>query len=188
VAQAAAVSWEGERVKFQILNRQIVVYPFDERVEIMAGTSLQPASGLLSLVAITYLVYTKGSPLAGKWVTENDLTCASFFRGIHQLPLEQLLQRFGNAPELFIQASKILGGSTTQDGGDASMLFWVLPMVPVKLILWRKDEELSAAITVLFDQSIEQYLPADGIFAMIALLQEEMLQAVPEQNSRLSCI
>ncbi len=180
VVQAAAVKWERDRVEFQILNRQVVVSLADERVEIKEGTSLLQASGLLSLVAITYLYYTKGGPLSGEWVTEKDLSCASFFRGVHQLPLGHLLQRFANAPELFIQAAKKLGGSTTNDGGDASVLFWILPKVPVKLILWCRDDELPAVITVLLDRSIEHYLPADGIFVLIALLQEELLKVVPE--------
>jgi hypothetical protein len=182
VTQAAAVKWEGDRVQFQILNRHVVVFPSDERVEIKEGDSLKQASGILSLVAITYLYYTKGGPLSGEWVTEKDLTCASFFRGVHQLPLGHLLQHFANDPKLFIRAAEKLGGSITNDGGDASVLFWVLPKVPVKLILWCKDDEFPAAITALFDRSIEHYLPADGIFVMIALLQEELLQAVPEQK------
>lgn len=177
VALAASVKWEDDKVEFPILNRHIVVFPKRKQVEVAQGDTLGPASGLLSLVAITYLFYAKASPLAGQWVTEKDFSYASFFRGIHELPLQALIDRFGSSPELFIQSAEKLGGSKTKDGGDASVLLWMLPKVPVKLILWCKDEELPAAITVLFDRSIEHFLPADGIFASISLLQEEMLIA-----------
>lgn len=178
VAQAASVKWEGDRVELQIFNRQIVVSLSREQVELVEGDTRCQATGLMSLVALTYLYYTKGSSLAGQWVSEKDLSFASFFRGIHQLPLALLLERFGTEPELFLEAARKLGGSATKDGGDCSVLLWVLPKVPVKLILWCRDEELPAAITVLFDRSVEHFLPADGIFAMISLLQEEMLLAI----------
>jgi hypothetical protein len=175
VARAASVKWEGDKVAFKILNKHIEISPSRRQMDFVDKDIREEASGPVSLLAITYLFYAEGAPLSGQWVTEKDLSCALFFQGIHELQLDPLLEHFGTVPDLFLQTAEKIGGSKTNDGGDASVLFWVLPMVPVKLIFWQQDEELPASITVLFDRSIEKFLPADGILAMVSLLQQEIL-------------
>lgn len=158
-----------------VLNQTVRVLPEKERVEVYDEGRWQPATKFLSLIAVVYLATVQQTGLSGRWVTENDLSCASFFRGIHALPLSRLLDCFGAAAEDFVAVCQQLGGTSTGDDGDAAMRLWVLPQVPVKLILWCRDDELPAAITIMFDDSIEALLPADGIWAMVHLLRDAML-------------
>ncbi|MBT8360149.1 MAG: DUF3786 domain-containing protein, partial [Deltaproteobacteria bacterium] len=72
------------------------------------------------------------------------------------MPVDRLLECFGNESNAFLFRSRQLGGTVIQDMGDAAVLIWVLPQVPVKLILWCSDDELPASLTVLFDSSIGQ--------------------------------
>ena len=51
------------------------------------------------------------------------------------------------------------------------------PRIPLYYLLWEGDEEFKPRMTVLFDQSIENVLAADAIWALvnrvsIALLEE----------------
>jgi hypothetical protein len=47
--------------------------------------------------------------------------------------------------------------------GSASVTIRVLPMVPVTFVLWEGDDELEASGNILFDASVENFLPAEDI-------------------------
>lgn len=155
--------------------REIRVQPAGELVEILGDEGWVRAEELLALVVVVYLAHGRNVPLSGKWVDRHQLGCSSFFQGRYALPIERLLARFGDDPEGFIARAIQLGGTRTRDEGDGAVRLWLLPKVPVKLILWRSDEELPAALTVLFDASIEQLLPADAIWVTVRLLGDALL-------------
>lgn len=136
-----------------------------------------PAPALVAFVAAVHLANAKSVPLSGRWVSEKDLSCSEFFRGPHQLRTEAVLERFGNAAEDFVRAAIACGGVKTNDVGDAAVRLWVFPTIPVKLILWCGDEELGPSLTVMFDQSIDELLPGDGIWALVEMVCETLVEA-----------
>lgn len=168
---------DDDRLVLSVLNRKVRIITGDQRVEILHDKTWVQAPRFLAFVTIVYLINAEETVLNGRWVSEKDLSCASFFRTIHQLPLDSLLDRFGNDPVSFIRASATLGGVVTNDPGDAAVRLWVFPQIPVKLILWCRDDEMPPSITVLFDYSIEKLLPADGIWAMAGLLGDALVEA-----------
>jgi len=128
---------------------------------------------LQSLIALVYLAYSEYAPITGQWVTEKDLKCSSFFRGIHGIPKGYIMDRFGSDPRGFIEVGKMLGAMEV-DGADAALRVMVLPKVPIKILLWAGDDDLPPAVTFLFDKSIEAYLPADGIWATVKFILEQI--------------
>ena len=66
------------------------------------------------------------------------------------------------------------GGVEIDETGDAAVRLWVLPSIPIKLLLWCGDEELEPALTVMFDKSIDQLLPGDGIWALVQMVCETL--------------
>ena len=160
-----------------VLNREIRVTAEHQRVEIKTDGSWVIAPGFLAFVSVVYLINAAETALSGRWVSEKDLSCASFFRGVHQLPVEGLLERFGSSPGDFLKAAQKVGGVAVNEPGDAAVRLWVFPRIPVKLILWSKDDVLPASITVLLDYSIEKLLPADGILGMVRLVCDTLVEA-----------
>jgi hypothetical protein len=160
----------GDTLLLEVMGRLIRIDPPARHIEIQRQNGWQPAPALAGFVTAVYLAKCRSLPLAGRWVSEKDLSCSEFFRGIHQLRTEPVLNRYGHEPEAFIEAGEQFGAVRTQDSGDAALRLWVFPAIPIKLILWCGDDDLESALTVMFDQSIDHLLPADGIWALVQLV------------------
>lgn len=166
---------EEEQLTLAVFDQEVRVQPARELVETRVGSSWRRAGELLSLVVVVYLAYAQNVPLAGRWVDKHQLGYGSFFQGRYRLPVDRLLARFGDSPDEFIERTNRLGATMSGDDGDAAVRLWLLPKVPVKLILWQGDEDLPPALTILFDASIEQLLSADAIWAIVQLLSDRLL-------------
>lgn len=165
-------------------NEQMRLDPGNQRVEVWQEGGWKTAPQLPSLVALVYLAQGRSSALTGRWVSPLELDCASFFKGRYELPFARVLAQFGNDPEQFLVRCRHLGATPVNDRGDVAVRLWLLPQIPIKLILWSRDDELPAALTLLFDASIEQFLPADGIWAMVQVLSDRLLADKPDEQPR----
>ena len=158
--------------KLEMLARQLRVDVGHRLVEVEHQGHWQSAPRLVAFVAVVYLANSRSVPLSGRWVSEKDLSCSEFFRGPHQMRTEAVLDRFGSDGAGFSEAANVYGGVETGDAGDAAVRLWVFPSIPLKLILWCGDDELEAALTVMFDQSVDELLPGDGIWALVQMVCE----------------
>jgi Domain of unknown function (DUF3786) len=130
----------------------------------------------LQLVVLLYLNHlTAGTVLTGEFVSIADLKEAHYFTGPHQLPLESLLERYGQDLSGFTNASLALGGEPLELA-DAAFAFYPLPRVPVYYLLWLGDEEFPPLFKVLFDRSIETCFSASGIWLLVNLVSSNLLQ------------
>jgi hypothetical protein len=121
---------------------------------------------LLSLATVVYLKNVDGVyPLGRDIVGIADLKQGSFFAGPHELRTASLLKRFGDDPEGFSRAGRSLEGQP-MDMADAAVRLHPLPRLPIYYLLWIGDSEFQPRIQVLFDRSIELFLPADAIWAL----------------------
>ncbi len=173
---AAATLADGGMLKLEMLTRILRIDTSQQQIEIERQGRWQPAPSLPAFIAAVYLAKCRSVALSGQWVSEKDLSCREFFRGPHQLRTEAVLERFGHDADDFLAAAKNYGGVEIDESGDATVRLWVLPSIPVKLILWCGDEELEPALTVLFDKSIDLLLPGDGIWALVQMVCETLAQ------------
>jgi hypothetical protein len=164
---------ENDCFRLSILEEDICVSVKQRIVQIYHNEKWEEARYLQSLIALVYLVYAENAPLTGEWITEKDLKCSSFFRGIHTLQKGAILDRFGYDLKGFIEAGKKLG-ATKIDGADVALRIMALPKVPIKILLWAGDDDFPPEATFLFDESIEAYLPADGIWALVKFISERI--------------
>ena len=161
-----------DALNLELLTRRLRIDLTHRQVEIERQGRRMPVPALPAFVAAVYLANCRSIPLSGQWVSEKGLSCREFFRGPHQLRIESILDKFGNAADDFLRAAKKYGGVESSDGGDAAVRLWVLPSIPVKFILWCGDEELEPALTVMFDKSIDELMPGDGIWALVQMVCE----------------
>jgi hypothetical protein len=108
-----------------------------------------------------------------------------FFVGPHELRTTKVLDRYGQDPGGFRRAVASLEGRLV-DMADAAGRLLPFPRIPLYFLMWFEDEEFPARLKVLFDRSIEQFLPADAIWALVnrvarALVDETALR--PETTS-----
>jgi len=50
---------------------------------------------------------------------------------------------------------------------DAAGRLLPFPRIPLYFLMWFSDEEFPSRLRVLFDRSIERFLPADAIWALV---------------------
>lgn len=137
-----------------------------------SDTLLQRLGYFSRLSILSYLATAKDVPLTGQLINPVNLRGGQlFFRGTHVLPLDKLSEKYNDSTEDFINKGIELGGEA-QKHGDASIMLFPLPRVPVILIIWQGDNEFPPEAKILFDSTCEIHLPIDIIWsvAMMSLL------------------
>ena len=77
-------------------------------------------------------------------------------------------------PFMLLVSSLIAVRSPAASGTELVAGEPVLPRVPVVMVLWERDEEYPARLSVLFDASIAQHLPLDAIYALVTVICRRM--------------
>jgi len=130
----------------------------------------------LTLFLLHYLLGTKKVSLEGKRVSEKELSGGEmFFRGPHTLPVKGVIEKFGRNPKEFIDSGLRLGGKKIELG-DASMELRAAPKIPVTYVLWAEDEEFPASVSILFDPTIQEFLPLDIIYGVTIVLSHRLVE------------
>ena len=169
---SGAVRTDGDTLVLEMLTRTLRIDVSQRVIEIENQGQWLPAPSLPAFVSVVYLARCTSVPLSGQWVSEKGLSCREFFRGPHLLQTDPVLNRYGQAAAEFLAAAQQYGGVEIDETGDAAVRLWVLPSIPIKLVLWCGDEELGPALTVMFDRSIDLLLPGDGIWALVQMVCE----------------
>ncbi|MCB2166988.1 MAG: DUF3786 domain-containing protein [Deltaproteobacteria bacterium] len=164
------------RLQFRFLNEDIRVdIPNQRLLHIHDGYDIPLEDPLLELVTLAYLNRVDAVlPLDRDIVGLQDLKESHFFAGPHELQTDLVLERYGKDPAAFRQAVASLDGRMT-DMADAAGRLLPFPRIPLYFLMWFADEEFPARLRVLFDRSIERFLPADAIWALVNRVARAMV-------------
>lgn len=169
-----------------LLGRRFIVDPAERRIYQKGTTPDVPenskhghkAGFLEQLCILAYLINATETPLANKLVRAEALEAGTFFfRGPHTLPAEKLVAAFGYDPLLLYEAGKQLG-ARRQNYGDASIELFVLPRVPLTLVVWGADAEFSGRASILLDQTADKQLPLDAIGAAVEIAVKAVISSL----------
>lgn len=138
---------------------------------------LKPAAFLEELCILGYLINAKDIRLANKLVRPESLPGGQFFfRGIHKLPTEKLEKALGARPQMLLEVSKQFDAQKCEFG-DASISLFILPRLPMTIVIWRGDEEFEARASILFDQTAAYQMPLDALLASVNLAVDALIKA-----------
>lgn len=113
------------------------------------------------LAILWYLIKAKDIPTSGNLVKPGEVSGGLIFsQGSHILPLDKLIERYGDDLEEFTVNGIYLGGEKLRYG-DAAVKLYPFPRVPISLIIWGEDEEFPARAEFLFDSTCSEHLPTD---------------------------
>ncbi len=159
-----------QRYIILLLNKEFVVNLSDRSILSSPLKSPQrPADFLEQLCLLAYLINARDVSLADKLCNAEALPGGQFFfRGLHSLPIKKLQATFGDHPENLYEVSRHLDAKRCQFG-DASVRLFVLPRVPLTIIIWRRCEEFDARASILFDKSAAEQMPLDALLASVNL-------------------
>jgi len=170
------------RYTITLLNTEYAVNLSDRNI-FSTRSSSQPeeAKFLEQLCILAFLINAQNLPPANKLVAGNTLPGGQFFfRGQHGLPTKILEEAFGNNPEVIHQVSAKLDAKCCEFG-DASICLYMLPRLPLTIVIWGRDEEFEARASILFDQTAASQLPLDALLAAVNLTVGALLTGITER-------
>jgi len=164
-------------LRFRFLRENILVDMENACLKKQAGNDWKNADNpLLELITLLYLNRVSSlHPLGRDIVGVKDLKEAHYFKGRHELRLAPLLERYGEDLSGFESAAGYYEGQPL-DMADVAYRFLPFPRVPLYCLLWKGDAEFGPKISVLFDRSIEDCLPAPGIWGLVNLVSFALLK------------
>ena len=146
-------------------------------MEVVSIEDWKPAPQRDRLLIIHYFLIAAGSPLTGKSITFKELPGGTiYFPTFHKRAIEPLLNNFGIKPDKLLVASKGMGGIKV-DYGDVAVRIHALCHVPLILVLWYGDDEFAATGSILFDSSIDKYLPTEDITVLCEIIAWRLVKA-----------
>ncbi|MGD9330025.1 MAG: DUF3786 domain-containing protein [Desulfobacterales bacterium] len=169
----------GGRLRFRFLSEDIVVDIPNHCLTRTCGNQDVPLEdSLIELVTLAYLNQVDAIlPLDHDIVGLQDLKEAHFFVGPHELRTAKVLDRYGDDPDAFKKAVLALDGRKV-DMADVAGRLLPFPRIPLYFLLWVGDEEFPARLRVLFDRSIERFMPADAIWALVNRVARSLADGV----------
>jgi hypothetical protein len=180
-AQRADCEYLGYRESYSInfLNTDYIVDLIEKQIYFNDGDSLpKPAAFLEELCILAYLINAKDIQLANKLVRPESLPGGQFFfRGIHKLPTEKLEKAFGAQPQVLLEASKKFNAQKCEYG-DESISLYMLPRLPLTIVIWGGDDEFDARASILFDQTAAYQIPLDALLVSVNLVVDGLIKAI----------
>ena len=130
------------------------------------------------LLILHYFITAKGTPLANRLITFRELPEGSVYSPTFaKRTVEPLSKNFGREPHLLLETGEKLGGYKV-DYGDEAITINAFSRVPITIILWRGDEELSPQASVVFDATIADYLPTEDITVLCETITWKLVRSL----------
>jgi hypothetical protein len=121
---------------------------------------------------------SKSEP-AGRFVTFSELAGPVFKEGGYSLDALEipLIKRFqGRVPELLAIGASLGGRVGGESGlGSVSLIFELLPKIPMQAI-YDRDDEFPARVTLLYDRKATRFLEFEFLAVMVTLFVNVLSQ------------
>ncbi len=171
---------EANRLILRFLSVQYwVQYPGGE----IGRADSQSVPANIKALILHYLIYATKTELTGTLISFLEVrgggeTYYPVFQKRAELPLQKT---FGLNPKTLIHCGLRLGGRIG-NFGTASVHLPVFPNVQITYVVWQEEDELPSSAAILFDSSINDYLPCEdivlaaslGVYALIYELQRQL--------------
>jgi hypothetical protein len=136
------------------------------------------------ILILHYLLNASGEPLTGRTIDFRQVPEGGFYWSAFVSRAKRpLLEPFGRDLALYTKAAAALGGEPLPLG-DVAARFLAFPRVPITHVLWGGDEEFPSEATILFDETIPQYLPTEDIAALAGASVYRLMGAARQFQSK----
>jgi hypothetical protein len=132
----------------------------------------------VKVLLLHYLLNARICPLTGKLISFKEIPGGGsiYYQTFHKRAITPLVKTFATNPEKLYKAAEQFNG-IKENYGDASVTIRVFPLIPVTYVIWQGDEEFPASGTILFDETVTNFLPGEDIvlaasFGTYALMEQ----------------
>ena len=157
----SGVQWTLEDIIIEYLYQPYKITLPEIKISPVVGDGPLPIRD--KLLILHYFLQAKGSPLSNHTITYKELADGIvYFPTFYQRAIKPLVTHFGREPQRLLDAARILGGHEA-DYGDTAVTINAFSRVPITLVLWKGDEELTPEGNIIFNSTIPDYLPTEDI-------------------------
>ena len=115
------------------------------------------------VLILDYLGRAGGAPLTGKLIGYQELAeGAAYYPSFIARAVRPITSYFGRDPEKLVAMAETLDG-VRAGYGDAAVTVHAFSRVPITIIVWRGDDEFPADSSILFDETVLDYLSPEDI-------------------------
>jgi hypothetical protein len=145
-----------------------------------------------SIPLLTYVLHSKGVPVAGRWMPFRELEKGNMWEQLFERRCETPLKRIADGhAELFEDLISMFSGTSSPDqfSSDISVVLYPLPKVPILICYWKPEEGMGSKLHVFFDETAEQNLTMDSLFTLgtgLVRMFEKIMQKHTNGKSGLS--
>jgi hypothetical protein len=164
IAQLAGAVLEGSNLKFQFMNRDLLVTTVSYTVAWAQQSPEEEFALTDAVMVLHYLQGTKGVRPTGEFVAYRQIQGGEFYTAaFHKRSEVPLTGTFGHKPGLLTKVAGSLGGQPKEGFGDESFVFRVLPNIDIVTIIHHGDDEFQPEGQVLFDKSISEAMSIEDV-------------------------
>ena len=130
----------------------------------------------LQILILHYLLGLSASPLRNRFVSFRELDGgALYYQAFKARAIDPLVRTFGYKPELLSRVAVSLGGEPLGIG-QVSFKFDFFEKVPVAVILWLGDLEVSASASIMFDASANAILSTEDLTVVAGMTSRTLIK------------
>ncbi len=161
-----------KRVGARFLNDKLILKVLGKNFSVDTKGNLSTDIHINPWVAIpffTYVLYGKGVPVSGKWVSFRELKDGKERYPLFQKRCEEPMKRVADIyTNLFDDMVHILGGKQVekQFESDISVVLHPLPKVPIMVCYWSPEDDFESSLNVFFDETADENLNIDSVFTL----------------------
>jgi len=166
-----------------MLNTEYTVNIADKEIfSVQTDSQRRVAEFLEQLCILAYLINAQDLPVANELVKAETFPGGQFFfRGNHSLPTKKLEEVFGECPEWLYRSIEKFGAKRSEFG-DSSIELYILPRLPITIVIWGGDDEFGARASILFDRTAGAHLLLDALLAAVNLAVKAVIEGCERSN------
>ena len=161
-----------QRTRGRVLNDKLTLKVLGKNFSVDSNGHLYTDIHINLWVAtpfLTYVLYGKGVPLSGNWVSFRELKDGKEGYPLFQKRCEEPMKRVADTyTDLFDDMVHIFSGKQVekQFESDISVVLHPLPKVPIMVCYWLPEDGLESSLHVFFDKTADENLGTSAVFTL----------------------
>ena len=168
-ANRVGATFSGNKLTLKVLGKDFSV---DTEGNLYADIHINP---WVVVPFLSYIIYGKGLPVAGNWVSFRELKDGQERYPLFQKRCEEPMKRVADIyTNLFDDLVHIFSGKQVEEQfeSDISVVLHPLPKVPMMICYWMPEDGLESSLNVFFDETADANLDIGSVFTLGAGLAQ----------------
>jgi len=162
-AKRVGAWFSGDKLTLKVLGKDFSV---DTKGNLSSDIHIHP---WVAIPFLNYVLYGKGLPVSGNWVSFRELKDGKERYPLFQKRCEEPMKRVADIyTNLFDDMVHILSGKQVekQFESDISVVLHSLPKVPIMVCYWSPEDDFESSLNVFFDETADENLDIGSVFTL----------------------